>query len=49
MLCNAVSSGGVRFPRKSITKVYGSTLLGLLPGGGWVYVKFPGSFSYMMY
>ena len=35
MLRNAVGGGGVSaFPEKSVTKVYGSTLLALR-GGGW--------------
>ena len=35
MLRNAVGGGGVSaFPEKSVTKVYGSTLL-TLRGGGW--------------
>ena len=34
MLRNAVGVGVSAFPEKSITKVYGSTLLPLLGGGG---------------
>ena len=34
VLRNAVGVGGVSFPRKSVTKVYGSMLLALR-GGGW--------------
>ena len=38
VLCNIVGGGGwegVRFPGKSVTKMYGSTL-SALRGGGWV-------------
>ena len=40
MLHNAVGGGRVSdFPKKSVTKMYGSTLLALR--GGWVRVEFP--------
>ena len=40
MLRNAVGGGGVSaFTEKSVTKMYGSTLLATR---GWVGVKFPG-------
>ena len=41
VLHSAVRGGRVSdFPEKSVTKMYGSTLLALR-GGGWVGVKFP--------
>ena len=40
MLRNAVWGGGSAFTEKSVTKMYGSTLLALR-GGTWVEVKFP--------
>ena len=44
MLRNAVGGGGVSFPGKRVTKVYGSTLLALQ--GGWVGVKYLGMAPY---
>ena len=44
MLCNAVGGGGVSFPGKSVTEVYGSTLLALRGGAG---VKFRGKKRYV--
>ena len=52
VLRNAVGGGGCQLSRKkSVTKVYGSTLLLALRGitvtSGWVGVKFPGKKRYV--
>ena len=46
MLRNAVGSGRVsHFPEKSVTKMYGSTLLAFREG--WVGIKFPEKMCYV--